>query len=102
MSQVYYVIECYSAGKNSHCTDRTESWVVKKRFSSNPRLDVLEYNRVHSDMVRLCDGKAELYALFCFSDDTKNYHQRRAFLDPPNTRLLREMLEKDGTVLVVE
>lgn len=99
--ETYYIIECYSAGKNSHCTDRSESWVLKKREAKDARLAVLEYNRVHSDMVLLCGGNRDLYESFCFGDD-KNYHRRRAFLEEPDPKRLKTMLQNDGVVMTRE
>lgn len=91
----YFIIECYSAERNSHAVDRVESWVVKRRSAEDPRRAVVEYNRAFSDMVRLCNADPGKYEDFCFNPG-QNYHRLRAFLDYPDLYRIRELLRADG------
>lgn len=95
----FYIIECYSAERNSFTTDRCESWVIRRRFAEDPRRAVVEYNRRFSDMVKICNADPGKYDDFCFNPEQKNYHRLRAFLTKPDVSQIKALLRNDGVTV---
>jgi len=107
-----YRIDTYSASKNSHHVDRSESWVARKDKAFSTEEDAKQYIRerslIHTELVNFLtkgmkmvegDEREKIIDAFCFSDD-KFMKYRRFFLGLVPVKAVIEALKKDGVEVI--